>query len=137
MNQGVSRVVFVGSAIALLAYAAVSFFKSGEDSGQEGKSKADGLRDKSRDTFGKRHKKKFVPERKFFTEEDFFSEDVSTSNPHDRNSSTTGTGKRKIRRFMSESELPDNRSIVSRDIDIRVKEEADDLYFALLSKLTD
>lgn len=136
VGQGVSRVVFVGSAIALLAYAAISFFKAGDDQDANSRPKQEGHRDRSRDQLNKKAKKKFIPERKFFTEEDFFSEDVSTSNPHDRQGSTTGS-KRKARRFMSESEGPEHRSAESRDIDNRVKEEADDLYFAMLSKLKD
>jgi hypothetical protein len=136
VGQGVSRVVFVGSAIALLAYAAISFFKAGDDQEGNSRQKLEGNRDKSRENLGKKAKKKFIPERKFFTEEDFFSEDISTSNPHDRQSSTAGS-KRKACRFMSESDVPESRSIESRDIDNRVKEEADDLYFALLSKLKD
>jgi hypothetical protein len=138
VSQGVSRVLFVGSAIALLTYAAISFFKGGDEGNEpSGRGKPDSLKDRSRDLLQKRSKKKFIPERKFFSEEDLFSEDISTSNPFDKQSAGAAAAKRKSRRFMSESDGPDHRSIVSKDMDNRVKEEADDLYFAMLDKLKD
>ena len=138
-GQTAGKLIIIGSGIALLVYAAYSFCKSGDGSADidERKNKGDKNKDRARETSQRKSKKKFIPERKFFTEEDFFSEDISTSNPHERYSYTNGGMRKSSYRFMSESDCHDLRSVQSKDIDNKVKEEADDLYFALMDKLKD
>ncbi len=137
MAQGFSKLFFVGSAVALVAVAAYSFMKGDDQSKDEEidnstrKAGGSSLQGKGRGSVASK-KKRFLPERKFFTEEDQYSDDASTSNPNERG----GMGnKLKASRFMSESEGQDARSVQSKDIDVKVKEEADDLYFAMLNKL--
>lgn len=137
-GQSVSKLVVVGSAVAFVVYAAYSFYRSGDcGTSQEEKKKDDKGKSQNREGSQRKAKKKFIPEKKFFTEEDLFSEDISTSNPHERHSQTNSGGRKKSHRFMSESDYQDIRSVQSKDIDSKVKEEADDLYFALMHKLKD
>ena len=137
LGQGLTKIIFVGSAIAIISIAAYGFLKSndGEDEGSK-KDKKKGndknAREKSAD--GNLGKKKFMPEKKFFREEDAFSDEVSTSNQNDGRR-TTRSARINPTRFMSESEGIESGIQIARDLERQVTEEADDLYFTIMKKI--
>jgi hypothetical protein len=136
--QGPRKLILIGSAIALMTYAAYSFFQSSDDSAdRETKRKQEKSRDSRRDSNSRNQKKRPLTERKFFTEEEDSFDDLTTSNPHEKNISGIRGGKKRKNTFMSESDGPELRSLPSKDIDNKVKEEADCLYFAMMDKLKD
>lgn len=141
VGQDLNKIVFVGSALVLFGIAAYGFFCRGDkDDPQDSQQSKGGDANKpieggkpKRSTSAKR---KFTLDRKFANKEDPYSEDdLSTSNPNENKSvshNKTSRGKHAIR-FMSEGESYDPRSPDLADAESR--EEADDLYFAMMTKL--
>ena len=138
-TQDITKIVIVGSAVALFSFVAISFLRGNDESGNE-KDKKNGKEreDKLKEAGSKRSKKKFMPEKKAFTEEEPYSDEVSTSNAERARTNTPREGKKKPTRFMSETEEEENDSKVRSSAgptEEKVQEEADDLYFHMLNKL--
>ena len=142
LAQDLNKIVFVGSAIVLFGVVAYGFlFRDDKEDPKDSQQSKGGDQLKGQDGVKPKRsvsaKRKFTLDRKFANKDDPYSEeDVSTSYPNENRSvshNKTGRGKGAIR-FMSEGEGYDSRTPSSGDSES--KEEADDLYFAMMNKLT-
>jgi hypothetical protein len=138
LSQSTSKLLFVGGAIALFSYAAYSFLTNGEDVSEgSGTGKTDQKENQTKAATTQKKKKPNV-ERKIFTEEEIDSDEVSTSNPHERRSVASTAGRKKkslARKLESVNESGELRLSSLQQSTAQATEEADDLYFALLGKL--